>query len=247
MIIKHELISFDTYNCYFNTKVDEKTIAKYLKGVYRENKSRFKSRFVDFFKTQFKAYDLEYFNDIIDNIDFFWDKVNPFTYQEAFEIEDVTTRALFFRSVNINEMVSELGATRINVEGKELVNKVWNEYKNEFEEVPYTVVYELYHINGSKLGLNEEVKLPIVKCWCTTTNDEHWLWVDSESFSDNSPLQAIASTCVIYKSMHNKIKHIIRQGDVFIFEMIEDVMPSENEETMSLSMNEYFKLLKSQA
>ena len=68
-----------------------------------------------------------------------------------------------------------------------------------------------------------------------------------KSFTNDSPLEAIASTCVIYKSMYGKIKHIIRQGDVFLFEMTEDVTPSENEETMTLSMNEYFSLLKSQA
>jgi hypothetical protein len=227
--------------------VDEQLIARFLKGAYNENKPRFKSRFVDFYKSYFKAIDKEYFSDIIDNIEYAWDLVKPFSYKEAFELQDRTFRALVFSSINVTEMVKELGTTRAKVEGKELINKTWNPYLQKFEEVPYTVIYELHYVNGEKLGLREGTKLPIVKCWCTTTNNEHWLWVTDESFKNDSPLEAIASTCVIYKSMYGKIKHIIRQGDVFLFEMTEDVTPSESEDTMTLSMNEYFSLLKSQA
>lgn len=247
MLIQHELLSFDTSKCYFNSNVDEQQIAKYLKGVYRENKPRFKSRFSDFFRAQFKAFDIEEHSYLIDNIEYAWDLVNPFTYKEAFQIANQDFRALVFSSINVREMIQELGVERVKTEGQELINKKWNPIREVFEEVPYTVVYELHHVNGEKLGLNQDVKLPVIKCWCTTTEEEHWLWVDNNSFKNNSPLEAISSTCVIYKSMHGKIKHIIRQGDVFLFEMSEDVTPTETEETMSLSMNEYFSLLKSQA
>lgn len=247
MVIQHELLSFNTSNSYFTMNVDEKELTKYLKGVYKENKPRFKSRFSDFFRAQFKAFNIEHCSYLIDNIEYSWDLVNPFTYKESFEIKNQNFRALVFSSINVRDMIKELGYKRVNTEGRELVNKTWNTYLHKFEEVPYSVIYELHHVNGEKLGLGEGSKLPVIKCWCTTTKEEHWLWVDNDSFENNSPLQAIASTCVIYKSMHDKIKHIIRQGDVFIFEMNEDVMPTETEETMALSMNEYFSLLKSQA
>jgi hypothetical protein len=123
---------------------------------------------------------------------------------------------------------------------------VWNPRKKEFENIQTTLVYELHHANGEKLGLENAI-LPIVKCWCTSTNNEHWLWVNPDKIIDNSPLSAIASTCCIYKSMHGKIKHIIRHGDVFIFEMIEKIIPVENEEIISLHTDEYFSLLKSQS
>jgi hypothetical protein len=246
MIIKHDLISFDTDRCYFAFNEDEYQIARFLRGAYNENKPRFQKRFLDFFNAQFKALDFEYFSNILNNIEKCWDIVTPFSYKEAFELKGQQFRALVFSSINVSEMIKELGATRVNTEGKELINKTWNKYLNKFEEVPYSVVYELYHVNGEKLGI-ESSSLPIVKCWCTTTDSEHWLWVDNSSFSNNSPLEAIASTCVIYKSMEGKIKHIIRQGDVFLFEMTEDVMPSESEELITLPMNQYFSLLKSQA
>ena len=246
MIIEHEILNFNTDFCYFDVTVDETSLTRYLKGIYRENKPRFTDKFINFFKMHFMAHGIEEFNDILSNMEYIWDHVDPFSYKEAFEISDTNFKSKVFSSINIREMIDNLGATRISVEGKELINKVWNPYKSEFESTPYSVVYELYHVNGEKLGISNNSSLPIIKCWCTTTSEEHWLWVDN-SFANKSPLEAIASTCVIYKSMHGNIKHIIRQGDVFIFEMLKDVIPSEEEDTMTLSMNEYFSLLKSQA
>jgi len=89
--------------------------------------------------------------------------------------------------------------------------------------------------------------IPVVRCWDTTSNEEYWLWVDENNFDGKSPLDAIASTCVVYESMIGKIKSITRQGDVFLFEMEEEVIPKEGEKTVRLSKDEYFKLLKSQA
>jgi len=247
MIITNENLDFNTDTCTFSVSVDEVLITRYLKGTYRGNKPRFIERFSSQFKKMFKCYGVEEFSYIISNIEYLWDFVEPFSYKEAFELESAQFKALVFSSIDIREMIENLGATRIKVEGKELINKTWNEYKQEFENISYTAVYELFHVNGKKLGINDESLLPVVKCWCTTTNEEHWLWVDNDSFSNNSPLEAITSTCVIYKSMLGKIEHIIRQGDVFLFEMNEDVNPSENEELITLTMNDYFSLLKSQA
>lgn len=248
MVIEHEFLTFDTDKAYFTVQVDDVSITRYLKGVYRENKSRFNERFTKFFLSRLEAYELQEYNSIIQNIQYMWDYVSPFSYKEAFELGEAQFRALVFSSIDIREMINELGSERICVEGKELINKTWNPIKNEFENISYSVIYELHHVNGDKLGITSGEKLPVIKCWCTSTNEEHWLWVDN-IFSDpsSSPLDAIASTCVIYKSMKGKINHIIRQGDVFLFEMNEDVVPSENEELLTLPMNEYFSLLKSQS
>ena len=246
MIIKHDLLNFDVSNGYFEVKVDELLLVKYLKGAYRGNKPRFEERFINYFEKAFKAYDIEESLYLLDNMKYLWDLTTTFTYEEAFKVKNSTFKSIVFSSIDIREMIDNLGAVRIKTEGKDLINKVWNQYKQEFESTPYSVIYELYHVNGEKLGINNST-LPVVKCWCTTTNEEHWLWVDNDSFKNNSPLEAIASTCKIYKSMKNKIKHIIRQGDVFLFEMLEDVEPSENEEIINLPMEEYFRLLKSQA
>jgi len=246
MEINHEILSFNIDSAYFSVKVDEEMVTRYLKGVYRSNKPRFKENFTKFFRRQFKAREIEEFNYILDNIEFIWDFVEPFSYKEAFELTDARFKSIVFSSIDIRQMIDNLGAKRVKVEGIDLINKTWNPIKECFEDTPYTAIYELHYVSGEKLGIADDV-LPVIKCWCTTTNEEHWMWVDSSFIENDSPLHAVASTCVIYKSMHGKINHIIRQGDVFLFEMSEDVMPSETEETMSLPMSEYFSLLKSQA
>lgn len=246
MIIQHDILNFNTSSGYFDVNVDETLISKYLKGVYRNNKPRFQERFINYFTQAFVAHEIDEKIYILDNINYLWDILEPFSYEEAFKIENNTFKSIVFSSINIREMIDNLGSVRIKTEGKELINKVWNPYKKEFELIPYSVIYELHHVNGEKLGITT-MNIPVVKCWCTTTNEEHWLWVDENSFDGESPLDAIASTCIIYKSMKGKIKHIIRQGDVFLFEMTENVEPSENEETTRLTADEYFSLLKSQA
>ena len=246
MIIKHEFLDFDTNFAYFTNKEPEEHIAKFLKMAYQNNKPRFVERFINFYKAYFKAYDIQNYNDILNNINKLWDVSNEFSYKESFELKNNNFRIKVFSHINIETLVKELGTTRINVEGKDVINKVWNPIKKIFEYIPTTLVYELHHANGGKLELENTI-LPIVKCWCTSTNNEHWLWVNPSKIINNSPLSAIASTCCIYKSMHGKIKHIIRHGDVFVFEMIEKVIPKENEEIISLNTDEYFSLLKSQS
>lgn len=246
MIFSNGILEFNTDTGYFDVLVDEVNLTKYLKLAYRNNRSRFEERFVNYFRNFFKAYDIDYYSYLLDNIDNLWDYVKGFSYEEAFKIENNAFRIKVFSAIDINEMIENLGSERIKTEGIETINKVWDEKNKQFKNIPLTLIYELHKVNGEKLGV-EDAFLPAIKCWCTSTNKEHWLWVNSEELGDNSPLNGIASTCCIYKSMQGKIKHIIRHGDVFIFEMIEEVIPDENEEVISLGVEEYFKLLKSQS
>lgn len=215
---------------------------RYLKNKYLSNDKRFKKRFLEPLSTFLQMNDIENHKDIISFYESLWEIATPFTYKEAFSIQKDEFRALVFSTIRVPEMVKELGHKRIASDGIELVNKVYNPIKKEFEDVPFTQVYEVHEVNGTKLGLN--TTLYAIKCWCTSTDNEHWLWLDKKY---DCPLEAIASTCKIYKSMKGNIKHIIRQGDVFIHEMKEDILPEENEEIISLTKKEYFSLLKSQS
>lgn len=246
MLFKSEFLNFETLNSYFDIKTNECELTRYLKLAFRDRKADFEEKFVNLFKSYFKAYNMEYYNDILYNMKNLWDVVTPFTFEEAFNIKNNDLRIKVFSSFNIEEMIKNLGTTRVKVEGKDTINKVWNKFTNEFEDIPVTLIYELHHVDGTKLNLQNQI-LPVVKCWCTSTNQEHWLWVNPSKIIDDSPLSAIVSTCCIYESMQGKIKHIIRHGDVFIFEMLEKVIPNENEEIVTLSVEDYFSLLKSQS
>lgn len=214
---------------------------KYLRTLYQTNIDRFKARFLEPTAVWLKMNGIKRSDEIIDFYLNQYIKTTPYTYEEAFKIKSNEFRAKVFTSINVPEMIKNLGATRIKTEGIDLINQVYQPLNNSFKEEALTQVYELHEVDLTKLNIDDKVYA--IKCWCTSTNEEHWLFIDSLK----DPLEAIANTCVIYKKMLNKIKHIIRQGDVFLFEMLEEVEIYENDETMCLSKDIYFKLLKSQS
>jgi hypothetical protein len=222
---------------------------RYLKTKYQGNKERFLSRFVEPTRELLQMEECENYKEVMDFYVSLWDLHPKFSYQEAFEISDNSFSSKVFSVINVPEMIENLGTTRIKTEGIELINRVYNEHTQGFDEIKLTQIYELHNVNSEKLGLSENSeKIYAIKCWCTSTEEEHWLWVDNEIGKQENPLEAIASTCKVYKSMLGNIKHIIRQGDVFLFEMIDDnIEPKENEEVVPLDSKTYFKLLKSQS
>lgn len=220
--------------------------AKYLKTKFNSNKNRFIERYLKSQLIDLEVNNLPNAKEICDFYYNLWDDVKPFSYAEAFAIENTMFRSEVFSVINVPEMIENLGHERIKVEGISLKNKIYNEFKEQFETIDFEQIYELHKIDGTKLGLEES--LYAIKCWCTSTDAEHWLWIDGNMGEQQNPLKSIVSTCKIYKSMIGKIKHIIRQGDVFLFEMLDDsYMPSPDEEIVSLGTNEYFGLLKSQS
>lgn len=214
---------------------------KLLKTRFRSNKLRFDERFLKPLKSTLSMNNIRNHDKIIQLYSDLFDEYSEYSYTDAFKESNNSFRSQIFSALNVVEMIENLGHQRIKTEGITLNNKTWNDYTKSFENRSVEQVYELHRVNGEKLGLN--TPLYAIKCWCTSTNDEHWIWTEEE----NSPLTAIANTCVIYKSMKNNIKHIIRQGDVFLFEMINPQEVSDDDEKISLSKDEYFSLLKSQS
>ena len=97
-------------------------------------------------------------------------------------------------------------------------------------------------MNGEKLGLTENVFA--IRCWCTTTDKEHWLWIEEQY--KNSPLEAVASTFRIHENLISNIKEIKRQGDVLLVEMLdENIKPEGN--IVPLNATQYFSLLTAQS
>lgn len=213
---------------------------RYLRNKYSNNYKRFIERFINPLRIWLSMNDVPNIDDIISIYLNLWSRVKSFSYKEAFEIKDGNFRALVFSVIDVPEMIKHLGSKRIKTDGIELENKA---YDKTFK---LSQVYELHKVDCSELEIEEDVFA--IRCWCTSTNTEHWLWIDKKEGLKNDPLSAIASTCKVYKSMIGNIKHIIRQGDVFIFEMKNDnFVPKEDEEIVSLDKNTYFNLLKCQA
>jgi len=219
---------------------------RYLKGKF-SNLERFKSRYVDPFYSKFEKYKenlseefeivSNFLNFLVEN----FDDAKPFSIEEAFKINEREFQALVFSSINIPDMVKELGAVKYKVDGIETTHKRYDENGEYLYDETYQNIYEVYKVNGTKIGINDD--LYMVKCWCTTTNKEHYLWID-EKYKDD-PLEAIASTFVVHENIIPFIKCLKRQGDVLIAEMIKDVKPEGN--MISLTKKQYFSLLATQS
>lgn len=239
MVVENEGISYNLDSDTFISGVDIFDFARYLKGRY-SNSARCKARLLDYFYEAVEAYDKPHLKYSLDLLLNYVDKATPYSYKEAFQISDNSFKALVFGSINIPEMIKNLGHERVSVEGKEVRHRKYKE-DGSYDMVDYTVVYELHKVNGKALDIDDSYA---VKCWCTTTEEEHWLWVES-SYADKGALEAIASTCRVYQDMIPFIVSIKRQGDVFLFEMSETVKPKGP--IVPLTADQYFGLLVAQS
>jgi hypothetical protein len=228
-----------TYNLEKGTFYDDVSntdVARYLKGVF-SNVSRFRERFIkDFLKVSEAMEEFQCKKEMEDLIEIF-KNVEPFTYAEAFKLENEPFRIQVFNSIDIGEMIENLGHTRIKVEGKMLKHKKFDADGNFLGYEEYEGIYETHEVNCEKLGLDTNAY--VLKIWCTSTDKEHWLWIEDE-FKDQ-PLEAVANTFKIHKNLIPHIKEIKRQGDVLLVELNDDVTPEG--EIVGLTADQYFDLL----
>lgn len=217
-------------------------VAKYLKGVYH-NDDEFRA-FIDKISKIREEHEEFDVRDFVKEFEVLYKEAKPFTYKEAFAIEDSAFKALVFGSIDVGEMIRNLGAVRINTDGRESMQKIFNKEGEFLGTTKITNIYEVYEVNGENLGIAE--KLYALKCWCTSTSTEHWLWIE-EKYKDQ-PLEAVASTFRIHSDVIDKIKEIKRQGDVLLVEMKEEFKDYEpTGEIVPLTADQYFGLLTTQA
>jgi hypothetical protein len=239
-------LTFDLTNNRFFENVPNSDVARHLKGVFSNNE-RFIERYVEPNKDRLKYFngltdeEIKQFKANLDGLVELFEAAKPYSYKEAFEIEDEQYRAVVFGSVDIAEMVNELGGKRINTAGKELNMKQYDKEGNYLGTINQHNIYEVYEVDSTKLGGEEN--LYAVKCWCTTTNKEHFIWIEKEYKDD--PLTAIASTFRVHENVIPHITEIKRQGDILLVETSEDVTPAGN--IVPLTSEQYFGFLTAQS
>ena len=232
-------ITIDIDNQSFINPISLADGTKYIKGVLN-NKERLINRFVNPIKETSERTGWEtdkFINDVIN----MYDQVEPFTYVEAFKIEDQQFRATVFGSIDVTEMIETLGAKRIATDGKHVNQKVYSESGEFLGYHEFDNIYEVHEVSGEKLGLEEN--LYALKCWCTTTNKEHWLWIEDQ-YKD-SPLEAVASTFRIHENLIPHVKEIKRQGDILLVELNQEVEPQGD--IVPLTAEQYFGFLTAQS
>ncbi len=182
---------------------------------------------------------------ILAAFDKIWSKIKPLTYEQLFKIENRLLRRFAFQYIGISVLMEKLGAERIATEGIELN---YFRYDEQGQKVPFRKhnIYEIYQADGNLLGsdfflgFGRTREIYAVKCWCSSTEHEHWLWISPEYKDD--PLAAIASTFRVHENVIPYIKRLKRQGDVLICEMNQQVIPEGR--IRPLTKDEYFGMLE---
>ena len=241
-------LEFSTLTKDFKNGITKEQVLKYFKTRFT-NIERFNQNFLDRLDARMVEFKKEFENEsdyleIINLRNFFkkeYKNSSKYSYKEAFELENDDFKSIVFGSIRVPEMIKELGHTRIKTEGIPVKHKQFSPEGEFLGYREYDVVYETHKVKGKKLGLEED--LFAVRCWCTSTNEEHWLWID-DKFKDE-PLEAIAHTFIIHENLIPYIKELKRQGDVLLVELTEEVEPVG--EKISLSKEQYFGLLTAQS
>lgn len=176
-----------------------------------------------------------------------WKDFKPVTVTEAFKEKNLEIRRLYFKAIGIENIFRELTPT--------LVSKTVLKFKNvryDADNNPYTEMindaYELYKIEGDKLfpeesspWRRENADTYAVRCWCTTTGREYWIYVPRWVGSKNDAIEAIAWTMRINIT---DPEYIVRQGDILIAKASATSKKLDPGKFHHLDKKQYLKLLR---
>jgi hypothetical protein len=176
----------------------------------------------NFYEQIIKPTNNEFMNEMAMHIKKEWDNVKDITSTDAFALKNVELRRLYFKAIGVIEMFKEMEPTLVDT--KTLVKNGYRWDENNVK-VPYEIndKYELYKIDGCRLYPEESsswrsdnATVYAVRCWCSTTGREYWIYVPRNVGEEGNALNAIAWTV---RLNHTYPKSIIRQGDVILYEL----------------------------
>lgn len=182
-----------------------------------------------------------------------WDGIVPVSVQEALKEKNTEKRRVMFDCIGVAKLFAALEPELIDRQILSKQRTRWDErnnpYPHQFEDV-----YELYQIDGEKLFDTESrwskpEPVYAVRCWCTTTGREYWIYVPKAAALTKKPgefiEQADAITAIAWTIRIDitNPKRIFRQGDIIVAEESED---SRQAEPYHLDKDQYIKLLFSE-
>jgi len=176
-----------------------------------------------------------------------WDSIPHLTVQKAFEEKNIEVRRLYFRAIGVAEMFQELEPTLIDKQVLEKEGITWDAENNPVA-TKMRDEYELYEIQGAKLFPEEKTSwrtanatVFAVRCWCSTTGREYWIYVPRNIGERKDALEAIAWT--VQLDITNP-EYIYRQGDVIL---AKHSASSQSCRPYHLEAKDYVKLLKAES
>jgi len=208
--------------------------------------------FIDFKKDVITHKSLEDFGIFVSEC---WDDIIPVTVQEALAIENTEIRRTYFDCIGVEKLFKDLQPTQIDKQVIKKKRHKWDDQNNQ-EVYEFEDVYELYKIDGEKLFKSDRWGRSVddvfaVRCWCTTTNREYWLyvtreaainqrWVIPNETGDPDAVRAIAWTIRLDVSNPEKI---YRQGDIIVAKLSET---SESVSPYHITKDQYLNLMYSE-
>lgn len=196
------------------------------------------------YEREWTNYSSSYFLKILNKIEKLWDKTEPIKPEAFFDSYDREFRLFCFSYVGVGTLIKKLGALKIN-EAQIPVNYFQYDRNGNESSVKKINHYEVYAVENSRLGLysrGRDKHSYAVKCWCPSTGNEHWLWIEPQY--KNNALTAVASTFRIHENIIPHIRCLKRQGDLLICELKKEVSPEGN--IRPLTATEYFSLLEAE-
>lgn len=184
-----------------------------------------------------------------------WESINPITVSEALLEPNMEKRRVMFDCIGVSKLFAELNPELLDKQAIEKIRIRWDA-KNKPYPYEYTDIYELYRIPGEKLFIvretdgNKPNPAYAVRCWCTTTSREYWIYVPEEvalgaprwKSKEHNPdaVRAIAWTIRLDISLPERI---YRQGDIIVAVESED---SQTIEPYHLNKQQYLDLMYSE-
>ncbi len=216
-----------------------------LVSVLKLRHSSFQNFITREYEREWTNYSSPHFLKILNKIEKLWDRTEMIKLEAFFNCDDREFRLFCFSYLGVGTLMTRLGAKKINQEEIRVNYFKYDKNGNE-SAVKRINHYEVYCVENEKLGIPvwgmAEKHSYAVKCWCPSTNEEHWLWIEPQY--KNNALAAIASTFRIHENVIPYIKALKRQGDLLLCELKKEVIPKG--EVRPLTAEEYFALLEAE-
>ena len=203
-----------------------------------------------------KSSALKDFGDFMEEI---WDSVEKITAGEAFKQKNAEMRRIYFDAIGVVELFKSVEPKLLD---KKVIKKKRTRWDNNNDPYEYLFedVYELYAVDPAKLyeGTDQQRSFfggnrmyIAVRCWCTTTNREYWIYVPEEAalkdgyrvWSDHKHYDVIKAIAWTIRIDIKNPERIYRQGDIIVAKEGKD---STKVDPYHIDANDYLSLMYSE-
>lgn len=214
-------------------------------------KTKYVEDFRDFEKEVITHEGLHSFRDFVKEM---WDSIQEVTIEDALKIENTEVRRTYFDAIGVQKIFRQMEPTLLDKQTIEKKRTRWDD-KNTQYEYEFKDVYELYEIPSHKLfGAdrwgNSGRSVYAVRCWCTTTNREYWLYVPEEAATgsrwsgEKKEYDAIRAIAWTIRIDVTDPERIYRQGDIIV---VKKSSTSQDTRPYHLNKEQYLSLMYSES